>query len=152
MAKLSSEDQELKSSFEINLKDRINDEWLNYEIVFKVGEEIYKFKSIEDNVVGQFVFALKPKDRLEMFIQYLEKFIVNPEQKELIFEPADPSFELILKRAHGGIQAYLWVDNGNTTQLRYTWDARGLRFLTNEIKLKSFLAELKKESQTKVSS
>ena len=165
MAKLRSEDQDLETSFEINFKGVSNDTWLDYEIAFNFGEErkvfsteastidalpkIESIDTIDDKqageLAGKFVFSIAPQNRAELMVDLMENFLEGS-QKELIFEPADPSFELIIRRSHGdGFQVYLWVDCGNTKQLRYTWDARGIRLFTTKNSLSNFVKELKQE-------
>lgn len=148
MAKLSSEDREIETSFEINLKEVTDTTWQKYEIVFNFDQDKQVFKSKEggDPSIGQFVFSLAPENRLKLMIEQIEKFLTT-DTTELVFEPADPSFELIIKRSHAdGFQVYLWVDCGNTKQLNYTWDARGIRFFSTKANIESFVEALKAEA------
>lgn len=146
MAKLRSED-ELETSFEINLKQIVNQTWLDYEIAFNFESERKLFESrTEDPTIGQFVFSVEPENRLKLMLDQIESFLNDESKNDMVFEPADPSFELIMRRAHGGYQVYLWVDCGNTKQLHYTWDARGIRLITSEDKIRAFVKELQEEA------
>ncbi len=151
MAKLIGEEPGLETSFEIVAKEVFDGTWQRYEIAFNFGDEKEVFKSAgTDQVIGQFVFSIAPENRAELLISQIESFLVNENQKEIIFEPADPSFELVIKRSHaGGFQAYMWVDCGNTKQLRYTWDARGIRFFTTKAHIETFVSKLKAEFKLK---
>lgn len=156
MAKLVGEDPNSEVSFEINLKDYSKDKsWLNYEVIFNLGVEQKTFKSINkiattytgiDGQVGKFAFSVQPQNRIELFINLIEKFLEDEKQQTLNYEPADPSFELILQKSHANtIKAYLWIDHGNTKQLEYSWDASGIRLLSNKDHILKFTNELKKE-------
>lgn len=156
MAKLLGEDPSSDVSFEINLKDYSSDKsWRNYEIVFNLGKDKKTFTSIDkiattytgiDGQVGKFAFSIQPQNRVELFINLIEKFLDDDQQKTLNYEPADPSFEFILKKSHANtVKAYLWVDHGNTKQLEYSWDASGIRLLSNKEQILQFTNELKQE-------
>lgn len=159
MAKLLGEDSNSDISFEINIKDLSPDQaWRNYEVVFNQGNEHKIFQSIDKiettptgipGQVGKFAFSVQPQNRLELFIDLVEKFLEDEEQKQLNYEPADPSFEFILEKSHANtIKAYLWVDHGNTKKLEYSWDALGMRILTNKEQVLKFTNELKQEARS----
>lgn len=144
-----------KVSFEINFLDeekKSNELWISYEIVINCGRERQVFRSIDKEEmthtgimgrVGHFAFALKPKNEIAILVQQIEKFLNDKERLSINFEPADPSFELIIERTHGDeYKVYLWIDCGNTTQLEYTWDARGIRFITTEDNIRQFLTAI----------
>lgn len=160
MALFDCEEKDLKTNFELKLKDVVNsldkssdNKWVNYEILINTGEDKQvfgsKFPASSEDVLGKFVFAIAPHNRLELFIESIEKFLRNEDQTEFIFEPADPSFELIIKKSHiGGFQVYLWIDSGNTKQLRYTWDAKGIRFYSSKENIEEFIKQVRAEMPT----
>ena len=136
-------------SLELNLLETVSIDkasWLNYEIIFHVGQEQHKFSSKNRQAItalgtvgeiGKFAFAIEPYNELEVLIKGIESFLESTTQTYR-FEPADPSFELILERTidPNEIKVYCWVDAGNTQQLVYTWDGLGLRFVTTKEELK----------------
>lgn len=140
-----------KVSLEIKLlEEQRNNEalWLNYEIIFHIGQEQYSFSSKNRKAIthtgliaeiGKFAFSLEPYNELENLTQGLEKFLAS-EKQSFRFEPGDPSFELIIERTNFPEQfkIYCWVDAGNTNQLEYTWDGIGLRLVSTSTELKNF--------------
>jgi hypothetical protein len=140
-----------KLSVEIKLIEH-SEEWQNYQIVFHKGQEKYNFKSKNRQVttytgdmqaeIGKFAFALKPINELYQIKTQLENFLLG-KIPSFIFQPVDPSFELEIKKINNNeFKVYFWVDAGNTSQLEYTWDAIGLRFITSRSELESFLNSL----------
>jgi hypothetical protein len=146
-------------SFEINFpedqaRSKLSPDanWLSFELVFNIGKERRIFRSIDriettytgiPGQVGKFALALKPVHELNTLTNLLDKFLRDTDIPSIRFEPADPSFEIIIERTHiGDFKVYVWVDAGNTNQLEYTWDAQGIRFLTNAALLKNFLDSL----------
>lgn len=144
-------------SIEIKLLDEItinNNKWLNYEIELKVNEQSYQFKSQNKTAttalgtkaeIGKFAFAISPHNELETFGQQLEQFLAG-KQKKFRFEPYDPSFELIIERIENPEQGTgerfsvnFWIDAGNSTNLEYSWDGLGMRFVTNLNSLQELL-------------
>jgi hypothetical protein len=83
-----------------------------------------------------------PTDELEQLIRHLEE-LCSGKKEQVYFEPAEPSFELNLSRTNrGGIKVELWLDAGNGTTDIYTWDAAGIRFMTNPERLSKFIEQL----------
>ena len=142
-----------KIVLEINLLDKTED-WQNYEIIFHKGKETYNFKSQSKQVttytgdmqaeIGKFAFSLTPVNEINEMKHQLESFLAG-KLNSFIFQPADPSFEFEIKKTNTSddeFKVYFWVDAGNTSQLEYTWDAVGVRFLTTREKLKAFSSSL----------
>ncbi|MBI2996160.1 MAG: hypothetical protein HYY52_05575 [Candidatus Melainabacteria bacterium] len=146
MAKLVSEDEEIKSSLElIFLKDKTE---IPYKIILQSAEKklIYEL-SQENKGAGDYVLALKPINEIENLINGIKNFLNDKETKMFAFEPIEPSFEFILERAHKGYSAMCWIDAGNVISNHYTWDGLGIRFFTTEKNLLSFVEELSKEKE-----
>lgn len=136
-----------KIAVEINLLEA-EQSWQEYEINFYKGKEKYSFKSREKKVttytgdmqaeIGKFAFSLSPVNEINEMKKQLDNFL-NNRISSFIFQPGDPSFEFeIIKVNENEFKVYFWVDAGNTTQLEYTWDAVGVRFLTDRVKLLGF--------------
>ena len=151
MAKLISEDKEIKSSLElIFLKDKIENKvaisWIPYKIILQSGEKklTYELES-KNKGAGDYVFALKPINEIENLTEGIRNYLKNKESKMFSFEPNEPSFELIIEKSHKGYSVICWADAGNVISNHYTWDGFGLRFFTSEKNLLSFVEELSKE-------
>ncbi len=154
MAKLVSEDEEIKSSLElIFLKDKLEDKvaisWLPYKIFLCSGEKklIYEL-DLKNKGAGDYVLALKPINEIENLINGINNFLKNKESEMFSFEPNEPSFELILEKSHKGYSATCWVDAGNVISNHYSWDGFGVRFFTTEENINSFVEELIKEKES----
>jgi hypothetical protein len=138
--------------FEFNLLDTVSIDktsWLNYEIIFHIGQETYKFSSKDRKAItalgtigeiGKFALSIAPYNELEAFTKGVQSFLES-ELQNYRFEPADPSFELILERTIDAneIKVYCWIDAGNTQQLVYTWDGLGVRFVTSRASIEDFI-------------
>lgn len=152
-------DPSSKTSFELKILNQYQSqyqEWLKYEIIFQLGADQYKFKSIEKEAithtgmiseVGKFAFAISPHNEFEVLKEQLKKFLAEKDKKTFRFEPSDPSFEIIIERIKSldnqeAFKFYCWVDAGNTKQLEYTWDGLGLRMVTNIAQLQDFANSL----------
>lgn len=136
-----------KIVLDINLLEK-TEEWQNYEIIFHKGQDSYSFSSRSKQVttytgdmqaeIGKFAFSLQPVNEINEMKKQLENFLSGKIHK-FIFQPGDPSFEFeISKVTEDEFKVYFWVDAGNTSQLEYTWDAVGIRFLTTRAKLEAF--------------
>ena len=153
MAKLISEDEEIKSSLElIFLKDKIENKvaisWIPYKIVLVSGEKKLTYELDQKNKgAGDYVLALKPINEIENLINGIKNFLKNKESKMFSFEPNETSFELIIERSHKGYSATCWADAGNVISDHYTWDGFGVRFFTTEEKINSFVEQLNKEKE-----
>ena len=133
-----------------------NQEWLNFDIVFHLGQETKVFSSQTkheqtqtgvEGQVGKFAFNLKPCNGVEELCRMIENFLDNDAQDSVFFEPIDPSFELKIERTQisGEYKVYCWVDAGNTQHLEYSWDAQGIRFIASEEAVQSFVTSLTNE-------
>ena len=151
MAKLTSEDDQVKTSFElIFLNDEIKNKpaisWVPYKIVLtSAGKELIFEKQNNNKGAGDYVLALKPIDEVENVIGGIKSFLESQISKMFSFEPVEPSFELILEKSHKGYSVTCWVDGGNVVSDHFSWDGFGLRFFTTKDKILSFVDELNKE-------
>ena len=92
---------------------------------------------------GLFCLNLSPTNEIKQLRENIEKFLDDDSQDKLVFETIEPSFELVIEKAHAGaFKVYAWVDAGNTSTIIYTWDALGLRFMTDRNKIEMFISEL----------
>lgn len=154
-----NEDKSAKLSLELRFLgyDLVAQEkWLNYQIIFRIGSQEYMFKSRQKQAqtflgtigeIGKFAFVVEPVNEVQTLADDLEKFLSN-NRASYTFQPADPSFELVIERLHNPLtqidefKIYCWVDAGNTNQLEYSWDGIGVRFLTSKTLLQTFRDEL----------
>ncbi|MBI3590080.1 MAG: hypothetical protein HY094_01720 [Candidatus Melainabacteria bacterium] len=153
MAILLSEDEQVKSSFKLLfIKDQIANKpsmsWVPYKIFLKSDEKELVFeKKSKNNGAGDYVFALKPINEIENIINGIKVFLESKTNNMFSFEPIEPSFELILERAHKGYSVICWMDAGNVVSDHYTWDGFGVRFFTSEEKIALFVKELESENK-----
>ena len=153
MAKLISEDEEIKSDLELFfLKDKIKNKpsisWIPYKIILTSGEKklIYEL-GLKNKGAGDYVLAIKPINEIENLIDGIKKFLSSKESTIFSFEPNEPSFELIFERSHTGYSATCWLDAGNVISNHYSWDGFGVRFFTSEKNILSFVEELSREKE-----
>lgn len=155
MAILLSEDENVKSSFQVILqKNEIENKhsisWEPYKIVLQSGEKELIYKKEKNNKgAGDYVLALKPINEIDSLIEGIKNFLTSKTSNLFSFEAIEPSFELILEKAHKGFSATCWMDAGNVISDHYTWDGFGIRFFTSEDKINLFLNELVQDAQTK---
>jgi hypothetical protein len=152
MAKLVSEDQESVSSLEIvagPIRDLQGQKWQQFSLTLESGD--YKFilgniRTGEPNHhCAACVVCRKPLDELAHLIDALQE-LADFDRDKLMFEPAEPSFELIVTRAGiTGVKVSVWIDAGNAKTGVYRWDSAGIRFYTTQANLCDFLKELKQE-------
>ncbi len=153
MAKLVSDDEEIKSSLELillkeNIEDKVAISWIPYKIILNSGEKELTYEPGSKNKgAGDYVLALKPVNEVENIIHGIKNLLKDKESKMFSFEPNETSFELIVERSHRGYSITCWVDAGNVISNHYTWDGFGLRFFTTEENLLSFIEELSKEKE-----
>ncbi len=153
MAKLISEDEEIKSSLEIiffkdKIQDKVSISWIPYKLFLISGEKKLTYElEQKDKGAGDYVLALKPINEIEMLITGISNFLKNKESKMYSFEPNETSFELILEKSHKGYSLTCWADAGNVISNHYTWDGFGIRFFTTEENINSFVSELSKEKE-----
>jgi hypothetical protein len=150
MAILVSEDRDSQSSLEIIAgasQPLIDQTWQNFSLVLKSGDfnlTLGKGDSSTPNNQGC-LFCRQPEDELGGVFEQLQELVDNKRDK-LLFEPAEPSFELTITRsgAHG-YKVEVWLDAGNAKTGIYRWDAAGVRFFTLHKHLVAFLEELKQQ-------
>lgn len=134
-------------------REEQNSTWQYYKLKLQFQDKELVFQSRNQQTltytgtiseIGKFAFALSPIDELKIFQKELISFINSP-RKAYRFEPADPSFGLEIERitnSQDEFKIQLWIDAGNSTQLEYTWDALGIRFVSNKINLEEFADSL----------
>lgn len=150
MAKLLSEDEQVKTNFEVLiLKNKVQSKklisWVPYEILLKSADKELCFeKESPDKGAGDYVFALKPINEIKNLITGIKIFLDSKSKNMYSFEPLEPSFEIILERSHKGYSFTSWIDAGNVISDHYTWDGFGIRFFTSEKKIIAFVEELEK--------
>ena len=157
MAKLISEDEQVRTSFELILiKDQVKNKpgisWIPYKLIIESGYKKLTYEKEDNNKgAGDYVFALEPVNEIENLISSIKSFLENQNKNLFSFEPLEPSFELILERSHKGYSVISWVDAGNVISDHYTWDGFGLRFFTAEKNINSFVQELSREKENLLS-
>jgi len=95
-------------------------------------------------VAHAYLLCRYPQDEAQFLAEKIEE-LVQEKRSQVLFEPAEPSFELTVKGAGGGVKVEFFVDAGNVETGIYRWDALGIRFFTNNQHLTAFVAELKSE-------
>jgi hypothetical protein len=93
-------------------------------------------------VAHAYLFCRSPQDEVEKLIEKIESLFTG-EKAQLLFEPAEPSFDLTISKVGGGYRVECFVDAGNVETGIYRFDALGIRFFTTEALLKDFIKELK---------
>ena len=151
MAKLISEDENVQTSFEIILlKDKIekrpNISWVPYKIILESSDKKLVYERENNNQgAGDYVLSLEPINEIKNIISGMKTFLESKTQNLFSFEPIEPSFELIIEKAHEGYSVTCWADAGNVDSDHYAWDGFGLRFFTKEDKIKMFVSELEND-------
>ena len=150
MAVLHSEDQDYRTSLRIQSGDAKiiqNQMWQRYSITLTSGEQEMMLggKAAAALESDSCLFCRKPKDEVQDLINKLRQ-VVDFDREKLLFEPAEPSFELSVARSGvTGIKVEIWLDPGNAKTGIYRWDGVGIRFYTLQEHLISFLKELEDE-------
>lgn len=159
MVKLISEDEKIKSSFEIiflrdKIEHRSNISWIPYKIILESSDKKLVYEKENNNQgAGDYVFALEPINEIESLINGIKTFLSRDiprnvsTQNMFSFEPIEPSFELIMERSHKGYSVTCWMDAGNVDSDHYSWDGFGVRFFTSKEKITDFISELNKEKE-----
>ena len=148
MARLASEDEQIKTSFElVLLKEKFESKhdisWISYRLILQsANKKLVYEKEKDDTGAGDYVLALTPVNEIKKMSLEIEKFLSSEDKEIYSFEPLEPSFELIIERSHKGFSVTVWVDGGNVISDHSTWDGLGVRFFTTEEKIKQFLEEL----------
>lgn len=151
MAILVSEDRESQSSLEITAGTTqllMDQTWQTFSLILKSGDFNLTLGKGEQSGTPNnqgCMFCRQPEDELEAVFEQLQELVDNKRDK-LLFEPAEPSFELTITRsgAHG-YKVEVWLDAGNAKTGIYRWDAAGVRFFTLHKHLVAFLEELRRQ-------
>jgi hypothetical protein len=153
MAILRSEDDQQPSTLEIT-KGAIEviggQNWQRFQLTVRSGNFVLKLASEDSSPSSSgnpvdCLFCRSPKDEVSELAAKIEQ-MVNLSKDRVLFEPAEPSFELSICRAGAsGVKVEVWLDSGNATNGIYRWDAAGIRFHTLQERLADFLKELKQE-------
>ena len=154
MAILRAEDNQSPSTMEIRGGDVEiigGQQWQRFELTLRSGDYVLKLGHNQDSSgysSGDPVaclFCRSPKDEVLELAGAIEQ-LVNSSKEKVLFEPAEPSFELSICRAGAlGVKVEVWLDSGNATSGIYRWDAAGIRFHTLQVHLEEFLKALKQE-------
>lgn len=147
MAILLSEDQEWTSSLAMTCGERRSVEgqdWREFKLTLTSGEQTI---SLGNDAGGEekegCLLCLSPDNEVARLVKLLEELAARRRDR-VLFEPAEPSFELEIARSGpDGLKVYIWIDSGNAKTGIYRWDAAGIRFFTLQEHLVSFLQELK---------
>ena len=151
MAKLICEDDQVKTSFEIIfLKDKFEKRtgisWIPYKIILESSDKKLIYERENNNQgTGDYVLSLEPINEIENIINGINTFLESKTKKMFSFEPIEPSFELIIEKSFKGYSTTVWIDSGNVDSDHYAWDGFGLRFFTNEDRIKMFVGELEND-------
>lgn len=150
MAILNCEDQDYKTSLRImpgDAKIIQNQMWQRYSVHLLSGDHEIKLGGKSSGALesDNCIFCRKPKDEVQDLIDKLKQ-VVDFDREKVLFEPAEPSFELSVSRSGvTGIKVEVWLDPGNAKTGIYRWDGVGIRFYALQEHLISFLKELEDE-------
>ncbi|MBN9393738.1 MAG: hypothetical protein J0H83_00725 [Candidatus Melainabacteria bacterium] len=95
-------------------------------------------------VAHAYLLCRTPQDEVALLAQKIETFVAG-DKSQLLFEPSEPSLELMVKRVGGGFRVYCHVDAGNVETGIYRYDALGIRFFTTQEHLMAFASQLRAE-------
>lgn len=95
-------------------------------------------------VAHAYLLCRSPQDEVGKLIEKIES-LLKGEKAQLLFEPAEPSFDLTMNKVGGGFRVECFVDAGNVETGIYRFDALGIRFFTTEALLEDFIKELKED-------
>jgi hypothetical protein len=137
-------------------KEKEKQEWQLLDLKVESGQRSLTFDSDSGQSVESFTAAVeslstiahsyvlcrRPVDEPKNLVKMLGEMIGGTRTK-LLFEPAEPSFELSINNVGGGLRVELFVDAGNVETGIYRWDSLGIRFFTTCQNLQSFIDELK---------
>ncbi len=150
MATLNCEDQDYQTSLRIvpgDAKLIQNQMWQRYSVHLLSGDYEIKLGGKSSGALesDNCIFCRKPKDEVQDLIDKLKQ-VVDFDREKVLFEPAEPSFELSISRSGvTGIKVEVWLDPGNAKTGIYRWDGVGIRFYALQEHLISFLKELEDE-------
>lgn len=149
MAVLSSEDQEWSSSLELISGDEqelLGQRWQRFRLLLTSGDHHLTLGNSDSQAERDAcMFCRTPNDEVAELISMLNDF-ANRKKDRVLYEPAEPSFELEVVRAGpDGLNVHVWLDAGNAKTGIYRWDAAGIRFFTVQSHLLSFVEQLKQQ-------
>lgn len=150
MATLHCEDQDYKTSLRIMPGDAKliqNQMWQRYSVHLHSGDREITLGGKSSGALesDNCIFCRKPKDEVQDLIDQLKQ-VVDFDREKVLFEPAEPSFELSVSRSGvTGIKVEVWLDPGNAKTGIYRWDGVGIRFYALQEHLIAFLKELEDE-------
>ena len=150
MALLRNEDQEYVTSLELKAGARQTIEtqvWQQFTLALTSGARRIELGGENANAaeIEACILCREPKDEVNDLIGRL-KLLADSVSQTVLFEPAEPSFELRMSRSGAtGIKVEVWLDEGNATTGIYRWDGVGIRFFTLQKHLLSFIKELETE-------
>ena len=175
MATLKSEDEHFQSSliilpgekFSINAQGNLQADkplatqtWQYVRLILNNGPKSLSFETPEvrtfenndlakavgdiQSVAHAYLFCRSPNDEALDLADRLSE-LAEDKRTQVLFEPAEPSFELTIKEVGGGLKVEFFVDAGNVETGIYRWDALGIRFFTNCAAVAAFAKELKAE-------
>ena len=149
MAILRSEDLQSPSSLNFEVGDKVElykQQWQRFSLTLTSGERVLALgKSGSQSERDACMFCKEPNDELASLVTQLQE-LVDRSRHRVLFEPAEPSFELEIARSgHDGITVQVWLDAGNAKTGIYSWDAAGIRFFTLQSHLSAFLEQLKQQ-------
>ncbi|MBS1990530.1 MAG: hypothetical protein JSS83_08435 [Cyanobacteria bacterium SZAS LIN-3] len=172
MATLKSEDPEFQSAITIKpgkmleikamstlTKEKEDQLWQLLDLEVTSGKRTLSFTTADGQdelesvthavenisaIAHAYLFCRKPSDEPRNLVKMLEE-VISGKRPKLLFEPAEPSFEMTINAVGGGLRVELFVDAGNVETGIYRWDSLGIRFFTTAANLQSFVDELKAE-------
>src|SRR5271170_371609 len=144
MATLYSEDNEVVSCLELAASEPRQDSevecWQPIALKLISGKRsVCLGNNTESPDQEVCLLCRSPDDEVRRLFNLLSDLVEDRRQK-IMFEPAEPSFEVIMeKTSDKGIAVEIWVDSGNSSTGFYRWDAMGARFFTNAQNLRQFM-------------
>lgn len=151
MARLRSEDSECESvlelmpgtTYSLPCPPGPDQVWQHVRLIAASGS---RQLTLPENEGGASACLVRcPSDEIESLACMLDELETGRRDK-VMFEPAEPSFELTIERTReGGLAVYCWLDAGNAATGYYRWDAAGVRFYSTGQQLRSFINELRQD-------
>ncbi|HEY9870757.1 MAG TPA: hypothetical protein V6D08_16450 [Candidatus Obscuribacterales bacterium] len=151
MAVLKSEDTDCRSSLEIAPAGSVQDakdgsRWQPIRLSLVSGGRCLEIGG--ENGKNTCLVLRSPRDEIARLLGLLDE-LANGRRHRILFEPQEPSFELLVESTpEGGFKVEAWIDAGNATTGFYSWDAAGIRFYTLAEHLASFFKQLQLEFPT----
>ncbi len=148
MARLESEEQTVPSALELEFGTPFEEAgtWRPYRLVLTSGgrEVVLEDTTVAGEPVGRCALGLAPRDETALLIAGLRE-VAGGERKAFKFEPQEPNWSLEVSHTPEGWMVVCWVDAGNQIADHYTWDAIGIRFFTDTMRIGAFVEALEAE-------